>query len=61
MHVINDWKKSLDSDGQWEDVLTDLFMAFDCIDHELVIAKLYANGFNKNFSGFILSYLIQRK
>ena len=42
-------------------LLTDLSKAFDCIDHELLIAKLYAYGFDKNSLYFIISYLKGRK
>ena len=42
-------------------LLTDLSKAFDCIDPELLIANLYAYGFDKNFLYFINSYLKGRK
>ena len=38
----------------------DLSKAFDALNHELLIAKLYAYGFAKNALGFIYSYLTQR-
>ena len=42
-------------------LLTDLSKAFDCIDHELLIAKLHAYGFNNIKSvEFIHSYLYDR-
>ena len=42
-------------------VLTDLSKAFDCIDHNLLIAKLNAYGFEKRSLEFIHSYLTKRK
>ena len=36
--IIEKWRQSLDSGGQAAAVLTDLLKAFDCIDHELLIA-----------------------
>ena len=42
-------------------VLTDLSEAFDCIDHNLLIAKLNAYGFEKRSLEFIHSYLTKRK
>ena len=41
--------------------MTDLSKAFDCINHELLIAKLDAYGFDKNALKFIHSYLTERK
>ena len=38
----------------------DLSKAFDTINHELLIAKLYAYGFSKSSLRIILSYLSGR-
>ena len=38
-------------------VLTDLSKAFDCLIHDLLIAKLDAYGFAKNAINFIYDYL----
>ena len=42
-------------------VLTDLSKAFDCIKHELLIAKLNAYGFDSPSLKFISAYLNFRK
>ena len=42
-------------------LLTELSKAFDCISHELLIAKLYAYGFSKNALDLIYDYLSNRK
>ena len=42
-------------------LLTDLSKAFDCINHELLIAKLEAYGFDNDSLGYIYSYLTHRK
>ena len=39
----------------------DLSKAFDCIPHDLVIAKLAAYGFDKSMICYIYSYLKSRK
>ena len=42
-------------------LLTDLSKAFDCISHELLIAKLYAYGFTKSSLNLVSDYLSERK
>ena len=41
--------------------MVDLSKAFDCIPHDLLIAKLCAYGFDKNSLKFIYRYLKGRK
>ena len=59
--MIEKWRSSVDRGGQAGALLTDLSKAFHCIDHELLVAKLYAYGFDKNYLYFIDSYLKGRK
>ena len=44
----------------WEAILTDLSKAFDCICHNLLIAKLNSCGFNRNALKLIYDYLCDR-
>ena len=54
------WRQSLGSRGYSGAVLMDLSKAFETINHELLIAKLHAYGFNKESLEFILDYLSNR-
>ena len=42
-------------------VLMDLSKAFDCVPHDLLLAKLAAYGVNENFLCYVHSYLLNRK
>ena len=59
--MVEIWHKTLDWGGEMGAALTDLSKAFDCIDHNLLIAKLNAYGFEKQSINFIYSYLSKRK
>ena len=58
--MIELWKKALDEHKVAGAVLTDLSKAFDCIPHDLLIAKLQAYGFEKSALRFIKDYLTGR-
>ena len=55
--MLEKWRISLDKGGYAGGVLMDLSKAFDTMDHDLLIAKLYAYGFDKNSLRLIKSYL----
>ena len=59
--MIEKWKKSVDNKGTFGALLTNLSKAFDCIPHELLIAKLSANGLDFKSLKFIYSYINNRK
>ena len=58
--LIEKWRVSLDNKGFGGAILMDLSKAFDTINHNLLIVKLYAYGFNKNALKLIKSYLTNR-
>ena len=61
MAMIEKCRKFLDIGSHAGALFTDLSKAFDCIDHELLIAKLYAYGFDTDALKFIYSYFNGRK
>ena len=59
--MIDKWQKALDDGKIAGALLTDLSKAFDCLNHELLIAKLEAYGFDNSSLNYIYSYLSDRK
>ena len=59
--MIEKWKESVDSGGAFGAFMTDLSKAFDCLHHELLIAKLDAYGFDIKSMKLIQQYLSNRK
>ena len=57
LRLKNYLNKSLDKKENIGLVMMDLSKAFDCISHDLLIAKLYAYGFDKSSIRLIYSYL----
>ena len=58
--MIEKWKKCLDRNGFAGAILMDLSKAFDTINHELLIAKLEAYGFEESALKIVQSYLSDR-
>ena len=58
--MIEMWRKALDERKVAGAILTDLSKAFDCLSHDLLLAKLDAYGFEKSALKFIYDYLKSR-
>ena len=59
--LIEKWKKSVDNGGAFGALLTDLSKAFDCLPHELLIARLDAYGFDKSSLKLITSQIEKKR
>ena len=61
VRLLEKFKISLDEGGKAGAVLMDLSKAFDCIRHDLLIAKLHAYGFSREALTLINNYLTNRQ
>ena len=59
--MIEKWRESLDSGGNFGALLTDLSKAFDCLPHYLLIAKLHAYGLDMASLKLLHFYLTKRR
>ena len=59
--MIDKWKKAVDNNKVFGALLTDLSKAFDCICHNLLVAKLNAYGLSLPALKMIQDYLQNRK
>ena len=59
--MIDKWKKTVDNNKAFSALLTDLSKAFDCICHDLPVAKLHAYGLSLPPLKLIQDYLLNRK
>ena len=60
LNMIENWKNQIDNNNKIGAIIMDLSKAFDTLNHELIIAKLYAYGFEENAVVFLHSYLSSR-
>ena len=60
LRSVEDWKEALDKDVYVGAILMDLSKAFDCLPHDLLIAKLEAYGVSQGSCKLLESYLGQR-
>ena len=58
--ILEKWRRCIDNNGSAGILLTDLSKAFDCLVHDLLIAKLEAYGLDYNSLKLIYSYLSNR-
>ena len=59
--LLQKWQKELDSSGIVGTILMDLSKVYDCLPHDLVIAKLEAYSLDTNSLRFLFDYLSCRK
>ena len=59
--MFEKWKKNLDKRGECGALFVDLSKAFDCLQHDLLLAKLNAYGFDYKSLKLISSFLSNRK
>ena len=57
--MVENCKKELDQGSEYDALLTDLSKAFDCLPHDLIVAKLYVYGFAIESLKLINSYLTE--
>ena len=57
---MNYWQKYLDKSGVVETVRMDLSKAYDCLPHDLLLAKLSPYGFDESTIILIANYLSKR-
>ena len=61
LRLINECKKSFDNKSVMGALLMDLSKTFDCLDHELLTAKLSDYGFDKDTLLIIHSFIGSRR
>ena len=59
--LLQAWQKELDNSGFIGTILMDLSKAYDCLPHDLLIAKLGVYGLDRSSLRFLMDYLNSRK
>ena len=59
--MLEIWKEATDNNKAFGALLTDLSKAFDCLSHDLLIAKLHAYGIDIDSLNILQDYLSNRK
>ena len=59
--LLQEWQNELDKTSFVATILMDLFKAYNCLPHDLLIAKYEAYGISKSGLNLLLNYLSNRK
>ena len=59
--MLEIWKEATDNNKAFGALLTDLSKAFDCLSHDLLIAKLHAYGLDIDSLNILQDCLSNRK
>ena len=59
--LLQAWQKELDNSGFIGTILMDLSKAYDCLPHDLLIAKLRAYGVDRSSLRLLIDYLNSHK
>ena len=59
--MLKKWKRSVDTSEMFCALLTDLQKVFDCLDHDLLVAKLNAYGFSLTALKLVYNYFLNKK
>ena len=60
LNLLKNWQNSLDMSGVIGAILMDLSKSYDCLPHDLLIAKLSAYGFEDSATSLTSDYLSKR-
>ena len=58
--MLEIWKAATDSNKAFDALLTELSKAFDCVSHDLLIAKLHAYVLDTDSLNILQDYLSNR-
>ena len=61
LRLLEEWREHLDNNKTVGGILMDLSKTFDCVPHDLLLAKLAAYGIDDNLIHYIHSCLLNRK
>ena len=59
--MLETWKEATDNNKAFGALLTDLSKAFDCLNHDSLIAKMHAYGLDLALLKILRDYLKNRK
>ena len=59
--MVENCKKTLDQGNEYGALVNDFSKTFDCLPHDLIVAKLHVYGFSIESLKLINSYLTERK